>query len=270
MPEHLLESFSMPLGSGAMYPPPPYQYRGTEDLWVTYEADSEAVAELLPPGIEAADDPPVCSARTREVPFSTFGPYNEAYVMVRVKLGDELAYYQPFVLCDNEVAQCAGREIWGYGKKLATFERHVGAEQTIVTVERPAGQRIMTVGFSPEALAGVSERRRLPVLSARFVPSCEEGARPSVAEIVRLEGNSTVHLAADGTPKLWSGRASLTFDAESAADPWHLLRPTRITGGFYGIFDFDLPWGTVALDYLERPDLWPSEPTDSTGGTDAP
>jgi acetoacetate decarboxylase len=253
--ERFAESFSMPIGAG-LYPPPPYHYRDVEDHWVTFEADAGAVDDLLPPGIVAADDAPVCSARARHVPFSTFGTYNEAYLMIRVLLDGEPCYYQPYALVDGEAAMVAGREIWGYGKKLARIERRDEGEQTIVTVERPVGQRIMTLAYAAGALADVGERKRLPVLSTRIIPSCEAGELPAVAELVRLDGNSTVHLGADGTPKIWSGRGSLTFDAESAADPWFRLRPTRIIGAFHGVFDFDLPAGRSVIDYRQQPDLW--------------
>ena len=48
--------FSMPLG-GPMYAAPPYPFRGVQDLMIRYEADSNAVMELLPPHLEPADDP---------------------------------------------------------------------------------------------------------------------------------------------------------------------------------------------------------------------
>lgn len=254
--ETFAQTFSMPLGPGGMYPRPPYAYRGAEDLWVSYEADPDAVAELLPPGVTAADEAPVCSARTRWVPFSTFGAYHEAYIMVRVLFDGEPFYYQPYVFTDNEIALGAGREIWGYGKKLATITHTAGAEQTLVTVERPVGQRIMTVAFAPERLAETGERKRLPVLSARVIPNCEPDRRPSVAELVRLDAASTVHRAADGSAKLWAGRASLTFEAQSQVDPWYRLRPTRVLGGFSGVFDFDLPHGSRVHDYLDDDELW--------------
>jgi hypothetical protein len=40
------------------------------------------------------------------------------------------------------------------------------------------------------------------------------------------------------------------MDAISQVDPWHLLAPTRILDGYFGIFDFDLHHGRVVLDYL--------------------
>ena len=40
----LLESFSLPIGPGRAYPPPPYTYRGVEDVFVELQQRAEAAA----------------------------------------------------------------------------------------------------------------------------------------------------------------------------------------------------------------------------------
>jgi acetoacetate decarboxylase len=249
------ESFSLPIGPGAAYPPPPYSYRGVEDIFISYEADPDAVAALLPPGVEAADDVPVCIAWGRWIPFSSFGPYNEAYIMIRATFGGQTFLYQPFIFTDNEIPLVAGREIWGFAKKLAVMERHSGGagtpfgEQMLFTVERPRGQRLMTMAIACDRLQDPAELEDVPVLSTRLIPNAEPGP-PSVSQLVRLDVVAPLHTSADGTPKLWTGRASVSMDARSAVDPWHLLAPTRILQGWFGVFDFDLGYGTVVHDYL--------------------
>lgn len=250
------ESFSQPIGPGPGYGPPPYLYRGVEDIFIAYEADPAGVEALLPPGVTAADEVPTCIAWGRWVPFSTFGPYHEAYVMVRASFEGQTYLYQPFIFTDNEIPLVAGREIWGYAKKLAVMERSQGGagqpfgEQMLFTVERPRGQRIMTMSFVCDALFNPAELEDLPVLSTRLIPNAEAGKPPSVAELVRLDVEAPLHTSADGTPMLWTGRASVTMDARSGADPWHLLAPTRILQGWLGVFDFDLHHGRVVHDYL--------------------
>jgi acetoacetate decarboxylase len=260
--EAFRDSFSQPIGPGGAYAPPPYNYRGVQDMFIAYAADPEGVAALLPPGVEAADAEPVCIAWGRWIPFSSFGPYNEAYVMVRVNLDGQTYLYQPFIFTDNEIPLVAGREIWGFGKKLAAMERSSGGgsdpfgEQMLFTVERPRGQRIMTMSIACDRLADPAEIEDLPVLSTRIVPSAEAGRPPSVAELVRLDVAATLHQSADGTPELYTGRASVSMDARSPVDPWHLLAPTRILQGWFGVFDFDLFHGKVVHDYLADAALW--------------
>ena len=79
--------------------------------------------------------------------------------------------------------------------------------------------------------------------------------RPSVAELVRLDVDAHLRKSADGSPELYAGRADLKLEG-SAADPWHLLAPKRILGGFYAVLDFDLNFGKVIHDYLRDPEVW--------------
>ena len=259
------DSFSQPIGPAGAYGPPPYLYRGVQDIFVLYEADAEGVAALLPPGVVAADEQPVCIAWGRWIPFSSFGPYHEAYVMIRANLDGQTYLYQPFIFTDNEIPLVAGREIWGFAKKLATMTRSSGGggeafgEQMLFTVERPRGQRIMTMSIACERLADPAELEDLPVLSTRIIPNAEAGRPPSVAELVRLDVTASLRRSADGTPELYSGRASVTMDARSPVDPWYLLAPTRILQGWYGVFDFDLLHGTVVHDYLNDAAIWTPE-----------
>jgi acetoacetate decarboxylase len=254
--ETLLASFSLPVGPGPAYRPPPYTYRGVEDAFVSYECDPAGIETLLPPGVTAADDPPVCIAWARWIPFSSFGPYHEAYVMIRASFRSETYLYQPFIFTDNEIPLVAGREIWGYAKKLAVMERSFGGagspfgEQLLFTVERPRGQRIMTVSMAFDRLCDPAELDDLPVLSTRMIPHAERNHLPSVAELVRLDVAAHIQRSEDGTPKLWSGRASVTMDARSQVDPWYLVAPTRVLGGYFGVFDFDLDYGRVVFDFL--------------------
>ena len=252
--------FSMPLG-GPMYEAPPYPFRNVQDLMIRYEADSNAVMELLPPHLEPADDPVICTSWARWVPFSAFGAYHEAFVMVDVMLDGTRYMYQPAILVDNDIPLGAGREIWGYAKKIAVIEHNWGGdvmpymEQLLLTVERPRGQRLMTASMVCDRKASPDELAESPVLSYRHIPSAETAARPSVSELVRLDVTGALRKSADGSPELYAGRAALTL-ASTAADSWHQLAPLRILGGFFAVVDFDLDFGRVVHDYLKDPAVW--------------
>ena len=129
----------------------------------------------------------------------------------------------------------------------------------LFTVDRPPGQRIMTVSLACDQLCDPANLEDLPVLSTRLIPNAEPDRLPSVAELVRLDVTAPLHRSADGTPKLWSGRGSVTMDARSEVDPWYLLAPTRMLQGYFGIFDFDLNHGRVVHDYLADEQADPDE-----------
>jgi len=250
-------SFSMPLGGGQLYPPPPYLYRNVEDVIISYEADRAAAESFLPPHVSVADDPAICFAWARWVPFSTFGSYHEAYIMIRVNFKGGTYLYQPFIFTDSDSPLAAGREIWGYAKKLAVMKRHQGGgdmpfgEQMAFTVERPAGKRIMTVTLACDRPGDRSELPNQPALSLRLIPNCEAGRPPSVAELVCLRATGRGHKSADGTPQLFEGRGSVTMDSPSEVDPWYRLAPKRIVKGWLAKRDFDLPHGERVHNYLD-------------------
>jgi acetoacetate decarboxylase len=242
--------FSQPLG-GSLYPPPPHHFRGAKRAFATYEADTDSVSTLLPPSVEPDSDPVVCQAWVCWYPWSVFGEFLEAYIFVRVTAEGTRYWYQPLIFTNSEPPLTAGREIWGFPKKLASMRWTMEAEQLLFTVERPAGKRIMTFALSIDRLASPSELEPLPVLSLRYLPASDSNRPPAAAELVTISPQRTLHETAGLGPDLWAGRVSVTMDSPSAVDPWHLCAPTgRILGGFTQTSDFSLPLGTVVKDYV--------------------
>jgi acetoacetate decarboxylase len=251
----LKTGFNQPV-TGPLYPDPPYYYRGAKLMLGLYEADTKSVLPHLPPGVEPLEDPVRCIAWVCNYPFTTFGTYNEAILLVRTKFEGEAYSYCPFIYVDAEAPMAAGREIWGWPKKFAELRFDFGGrgqgyrEQFVYTVERPAGKRIMTMNMSPERPAVPDDLGGLPMLTLRKIPNSEAGKPPSVCELVRTDVEMAVHKSVEGTPDLWSGRVSVTMDSASEMDPLHHFAPTKMLNGFYGTFDWTLPQGRVLKDYV--------------------
>ena len=247
---------AMPVAA-PLYPPPPYEFRGARQTWVVYEADPTPIAPLLPDGVRIDGDPAVCAAWACHYPVSSFGPYLEAYVVVRVEVAGERFWYQPVIVTDAEAPMAAGREVWGYGKKLAHLtwsERGAGGpgtEQLVMTVERPRGVRLMTLSMLPERLidgpdlSALETAEPLPTLSHRVLPASEAGGPPLVDELIAVDVRPRSHRGADGRLELWRGRGAVELGSGSAADPWHVFRPTRVLDAFSACTDFVLPQGRV-------------------------
>lgn len=252
------DGFSMPLGA-SLYAAPPYEYRKAQQSWITYEAaDPHAVRAMLPPGVEADAEVPVCHAMVCWYPWTTFGPYHESWICVRVLVDGVRYWYMPVIYTDNEVPLAAGREIWGYPKKLATMRWDWGGagdggplgEQLVFTVDRPRAQRIMTYTFAPDRVADPEELEVLPFLSWRHLPPSAEGRAPAASELVALDVASSLYHAADGRPELYAGRGAVTFPSSSAIDPWHRFAAGEVLSAVWANVDFVLPLGRVVKDYL--------------------
>src|SRR5699024_1225028 len=123
----------------------------------------------------------------RWAPFSTLGPYHEAFIMIRVTFEGQLYRYQPAIYVNNDVAMAVGRELYGTPKKMADIRHHSrGAsgtfgEQRVYTVDRPQDQRIMTMTMTCDEFADPAEREALPALTLKLIPNAESNGRPSVA-----------------------------------------------------------------------------------------
>jgi acetoacetate decarboxylase len=233
---------SMPVDA-PYYQSPPFYYKDAQALTIAYETDPESAANVLPEGIEMA--PPV-TARLMVVyyPFSTFGPYHEAILGVNCLWQGAPKFYIAHIAVTTVPPLVAGREIWGYPKKLAHIELEQEAEFLRGTVERPAGVRLVTaVARLERPLPAGAGADGGGVLSLRVIPSAEEGEPPALAQLIEVRNTGTQ------THEAWSGSATLHYDTASALDPWHCLPVGKVLSAAYTRYDFVLPHGRIVRTY---------------------
>ena len=126
-----LQGWSLPLspgGTASLVPPPPWHFSG-EALGVDFLADPDAVAAVLPAGLEpvgdgscsfvfcewssAADDDP------RVIADPARGQYREAYLSVNALLDGRKVARVPYIWVDNDLSFARGH-IQGFPKKMGT------------------------------------------------------------------------------------------------------------------------------------------------------
>lgn len=249
---------SMPIGGAELFPEPPHAYRGVEDLLIEYDASAAPMLPMLPPGLEPDGDPVRCWAKFRWVPWSVHGPYHEVYVAVAVRFEGRRYRFIPLAYTDNEVPLVAGREVWGYPKKLARITldwRGAGAEygeMLTARVERPHTVGLLSGGLVCDRAADPEELDGPPALSLKLIPSAQ-GGQPDVARLIGLEGRSRFLKGTAGEPFLFAGRASLWMEAHSQTDPLWRFKPVSVARGYFMKTDFEHEHGRVVHDYLESP-----------------
>lgn len=233
--------FAQPVDA-PLYGKPPYYYKGAESMAFAYETDEEAAAELLPEGLELTS-PATAHVSFICYPFSTLGPYGEAILGLACTWQGQPRSYVAHIVLDTDSPFAAGREIWGYPKKLAHITLDMDGDLIIGTMERPEGNRICTGVMRPEeplpagpvAPGGGS-------VSLRVIPSAEEGAEPSVAELIDKPDQST-------TLEAWRGPGFVEFNSHSTLDPWYKLSVKKILGASYRKFDMILDYGSIIKRY---------------------
>lgn len=233
--------FAQPVDA-PLYGKPPYYYKGAESMAFAYETDEEAAADLLPEGLELTS-PATAQVSFINYPFSTLGPYGEAILGLMCTFEGQPRFYIAHIVLDTDSPFAAGREIWGYPKKLAHITLEMDGDLIIGTMERPTGNRICTGVMRPEE--PIPTEPVVPgggAVSLRVIPSAEEGAEPSVAELIEVPGKST-------TLEAWKGPGFVEFNSHSTLDPWYKLSVKKMLGASYRKSDMILDYGKIIKRY---------------------
>jgi acetoacetate decarboxylase len=228
--------FSMPTDAPA-YQAPPYHYRNVQSIAVAFETDPDVALEAIPAPL-VLPEPAIAALSFYWYPFSTFGPYHEAIISLNVEHdGKPLTLIQK-IMVDTEPPMLAGRELWGFPKKLATIGLKRDRDMIFGTLERPAGHRIASALVRPEQPmkefpAGIT------AASLRVIPAADANPQqPAIAEIIATPTTTKVH---EG----WEGTGSVSFAENSVFDPWNQFPVKKIVAATYMEYDMFLPAGKV-------------------------
>jgi len=229
--------FAMPADAPA-YQRPPFYYRGARSIAVAFETDADAALEKLPAPL-ALTEPATAVLSFYEYPWTTFGPYNEAILSLLVEHKGRPLTYILHIAVTTEPPMLAGREIWGFPKKLASID--FGAERDMLfgRLERPAGIRLASAVVRAERPAQNGHGTPRPGVSLRLIPSPEERAeRPSCAEIIEC-------IVEQRMIEAWTGTGSVSFAEQSVLDPWNCLPVKRVLSANYMVYDMTLGYGKI-------------------------
>lgn len=228
--------YSMPVDAPA-YQAPPYHYRNAQAIAVKFETDLDAALEVLPAPLELIE-PATANLSFYWYPFTTFGPYHEAILRLYARHeGKPLTYIQQ-IFVDTEPPMLAGREIWGFPKKLAAIGFKRERDMIFGTLERPTGVRLATVIVRPEQpISNLPSSG--PTTGLRIIPAAEAGAkRPACAELIAAH---TEHIIREA----WEGTGSISFPDHSALDPVDRFPVKRVLKATYTEYDIMLPAGRI-------------------------
>ena len=237
----LKQAYSTPQHA-PFYPEPPYQYIGACSLIGVWRANEAALAQVLPPPLELTPERQVISTVCHYPHVTGLGSYNVSALFIRARLNDIEGAFCCYCYMDNDRAVAAGREIWGFPKKLAKVELIESMEIFKGVVER-AEVRIMT--FCMNNLRDAKPEELPPLgnlFNLKLIPSPEKGKPPEVHELTLIQyENVKTHL-------LIGGDATVEFE-KSPSDPLYRLEPLEMIGGFYAKQDVELPHGRVVHRY---------------------
>ena len=234
----------MPLASPS-YPKGPYRFVNREYLLVHYESDPDAIRAMLPEPLEP-DGNHVFFEWMKMPDSQGFGSYEEAGCGIAALWKGEPCTYVAQMYLDDEAPTTAGREIWGFPKKIGRPELKVVHDTLTGTLSY--GERevaLGTMGYKYQSLEAdhgqslAALQRRQVVL--KFIPDVD--GKPKIAQLVSFRMQDVTLKGA------WAGPARLHLVPHvncRVAD----LPVRKILYGRHLVTDLTLPYGEVIHDYL--------------------
>ena len=235
------QRYSMPALSG-LYGRPPFEYRESKQMTVAFQTDPRVLRDLVPEPLVPNEDATMFLSSS-EFLSSGFGRYFEAHLNTHATFEGRLVNFSVYLVLDSDVAIGAGREIWGFPKKLGRLTLDMKDDVVSTTVERggctiiEAAVHLAEFG-SEEDLGGTPEW-----IAHRFIPNVSNSAPPDIDQLTSTTLTNVV------THDVYKGAATLAFGS-SPADRLEVIPINEVTGGFYFEYQFTLGDGEVVHDYL--------------------
>jgi acetoacetate decarboxylase len=243
-----LPSFELMPVQSPVSPPGPYRFVDREYLIITYETDIEAVKAVVPAPLEVPD--PLVRFEFINMPDSSgFGSYTEAGQVIPVIYQGMPGLYILSMYLDDEAPIAAGREIWGFPKKLARPSLYGDpiSKDTLVgrlfygEIEVARG----TMGYKWQSLNTTDIRRSLeeiPNYLLKVIPDVD--GKPAIKQLIRY------YLTEVQVKGAWTGPADIELFHHALA-PVAGLPVKWIVSSVHFISDLTLPYGEVVHDYLK-------------------
>lgn len=165
----------------------------------------------------------------------SLGTYREGGVVAKVRYGDLVGGHVLYEYVTSDDSMAAGREIWGYPKKMCEIDWSESQASIRASVTR-RGHEVIGIQFY--ARDAEFERPVLqPRLQVKRIPSAD-GNGNDIDRVIRNElQGGTVH-------QRITGMASVRLGG-SAQDPLGELTIKEVIGAEFIVADFVLEFGTI-------------------------
>ncbi len=244
MPINVLEQFSLPINN-SLYGKPPLYYKEAETLLIPFMSDPKVISELVPKPMEYVAE---------GLAIGQFNKYNtvgagrsiEIFLVIPVTFKGEAGLYIASAFLNNDIAMAAGREIWGFEKKLAQCEFEEKNDGIVYSSAERGGSIVQKGSVERKEIGTVEDVAGSGVyFCVKLIPSVEKDAPPDVAQLTRTDLTESIIVHS-----VEKGPASLEFPV-SPASFLHTIPILQVLGGFCTTWECVLGYGTVVHDYLK-------------------
>jgi acetoacetate decarboxylase len=236
------QAFAMPLTSPA-YPPGPYRFANREYLIITYRTDPEKLRAVVPEPL--MPDGAIVKYEFIRMPDSTgFGDYTETGQVIPVLFQGRKGSYSHCMFLNDDPPIAAGRELWGFPKKLADPTLRIEIDTLIGTLDYgPVRVATGSMGYKHKQadVAAAKTALAAPNFLLKIIPHVD--GTPRICELVEY------YLEDIAVKGAWSGPAALDLHAHALA-PVAELPVLEVLSGIHILADLTLGLGKVVHDYL--------------------
>lgn len=239
--------YSMPRQCG-LFPPPPYVYPKMRAIVLLFQCAPSVKQKYLPPELEAIEYG-FDSIFISEYPDSTIGPYNENLILLNCNYKQQMGSFVFNIYVDSDEALTAGREIWGYPKKLCDIKLSPLIENNgkklikgsltrkgITFLELEAEILNNPPGMDPKGMV-----ENMPLYNLKLIPDVADNSKPALRQLTQtdMKWNNLSIKAGAKTNYITSKYSKYDICHEILGDA------NKFLGGFYVECDQTLPNGKI-------------------------
>ncbi|MEO7650016.1 MAG: acetoacetate decarboxylase family protein [Bryobacteraceae bacterium] len=238
------DGWSIP-ADAPFYPALPAVYRNVKFHFLFFTARPDAAGQYLPEPLEPHPDG-TCVAGGIDIPFcSNYGPFQEAFLVLKCKFREQTGYYTSHVLHNGPAGIAAGREIYGTPKIYAGVSvRQV--ERSMLTEGSVGDVPVMRLSTITEQAAPSSAMPPLsPAWRLKVIPRAD-GPGPAIKQLIdcsKTTKDLVIHYFSRG-----KGTLALSPSPFIDLSP---LQPVSLGDAFYMECDYSEHYAEIAYDYLK-------------------
>ncbi|MHA1130799.1 MAG: acetoacetate decarboxylase family protein [Candidatus Helarchaeota archaeon] len=234
--------YSMPRQCG-LYPPPPYIYHNMRAILAVVQCKPGVKEKFLPPEFEPVEYG-LDIVFITEYPESSLGPYNESLIMLYCSYKGNPGAFVFNIYVDSEEALTAGREIYGYPKKMCDIKlspiqdnkvRGTLTRKGITFLDIEVELKKRAPGMNPSDMIA-----NMPLYNLKLIPDVADNSKPVLRQLTETVLSWNVH-------KQVGADINYLTTKYSKFDICHeVLKDTSINrGAFYVECDQTLPNGRL-------------------------
>ena len=177
--------YSMPHHCG-IFPPPPIEYHKARVIAVIFQCAPGTKKKCLPPELESIENG-LDAIIFAEYPDTSIGPYNESLILLNCMYKGKPGSFVFNIYVDDDIALTAGREIWGFPKKMCKINITPIQDKKIRATLSRKGITFLNVevelGDNPPGLDPKGLFESMPYYNLKIIPDVEDNSKPAIRQL---------------------------------------------------------------------------------------